>query len=80
MAQPPEAVIAGRRIRLASPATATAVAVVILLLAAALVPLLRIAGQDVLSNVSQDAPFLPVAAVGPVVARHQSRNPIGMPA
>jgi hypothetical protein len=77
MAQPAEAVIAGRRIRLASPATATAVAVVILLLAAALVPLLRIAGQDVLSNVSQDAPFLPVAAVGLVVARHQPRNPIG---
>ena len=64
-------------VRLASPATATAVGVVILVLAAALVPLLLLARQDVSSNVTPVAPFLPLAAVGWVIARRQPRNPIG---
>jgi hypothetical protein len=66
-----------RRARLATPVTATAVGVVILVLAVALVPLSLLGRQSVLSNVSQVAPFLPLAAVGLIVARRQPRNPIG---
>jgi hypothetical protein len=62
-------------VRLASPATATAVGVVILVLAAALVPLLLLARQDVPSNVTPVAPFLPLAAVGWVrLARGPARH------
>jgi len=69
--------VAGRRLRLASPATAAALAVVVVLLAAALVPLSLLARQNVLSNVGSNAVFLPMAAVGLVVARRQPGNPIG---
>jgi hypothetical protein len=72
-----EARLGERSARLASPAAATAIAAAILLLTAALVPLSLLARQDVLSNVSQVAPFLPLAAVGWVVARRQPGNPIG---
>ena len=69
--------VAGRRLRLAFPATAAALAVVVVLLAAALVPLSLLARQNVLSNVGSNAVFLPMAAVGLVVARRQPGNPIG---
>jgi hypothetical protein len=62
--------VAGRRLRLACPATAAA-------LAAALVPLSLLARQNVLSNVGSNAVFLPMAAVGLVAARRQPGNPIG---
>ena len=69
--------VAGRRRRLSSPATAAALAVVVVLLAAALVPLSLLARQNALSNVGLNGVFLPMAAVGLVVARRQPRNPIG---
>ena len=62
---------------MSSPATAAALAVVVVLLAAALVPLSLLARQNVLSNVGSNAVFLPMAAVGLVVARRQPGNPIG---
>jgi hypothetical protein len=62
---------------LASPATAAVLAVLVLLLVAAVVPLTLVARQDVLSNFGYVAPFLPIAAVGLVIARHRPRNPIG---
>jgi hypothetical protein len=43
----------------------------VLLLAAAIVLLALVAHQGVLSNVGQVAPFLPIAAVGFVIARHR---------
>jgi hypothetical protein len=49
----------------------------VLLLAVAVVPLTLAAHQDMLSNVGQIVTFLPIAAVGFVVARHRPRNPIG---
>jgi hypothetical protein len=66
-----------RHIRLASPATATTLAATILLLTVALVPLSLLARQGVASNVGQIVPFLPLAAVGWLVAQRQPRNPIG---
>jgi hypothetical protein len=57
------------------PPTATAAAIGVL--TAALVPLSLLARQDVLSNVSQDAQFLPLGAAGWLIARRQPRNPIG---
>src|SRR5580704_3211409 len=71
----PHTQVAARRFWLASPATA--LAVLVLLLAAAVVPLALVAHQGVLSNVGQVVPFLPIAAVGFVIARHRPRNPIG---
>jgi len=50
---------------------------VVLLLAVAAVPLALAAHQSVLYNVGQVVTFLPIAAAGAVVARHQRRNPIG---
>ena len=73
----PHTQVAAQRFWLASPAIATALAVLVLLLAAAVVPLALVAHQGVLSNVGQVAPFLPIAAVGFVIARHRPRNPIG---
>ncbi len=52
-------------------------AVLVVLLAAGVFPLSLLAGQSLLSNASQVVTFLPVAAVGFLVARHQPRNPIG---
>jgi hypothetical protein len=68
---------AAGRLWLASPAAATVLAVVVLLVAATVVPLALVARQGVLSNVGQVVPFLPIAAVGWVIARHRPRNPIG---
>ncbi len=65
------------RFWLASPATATGLSIFVLLLAAAIVPLTLVAHQGVLANVGQVVTFLPIAAVGLVVARHRPRNPIG---
>jgi hypothetical protein len=72
----PHAQVAARRLWLA-PSTATVLAALVLLLAAAVVPLTLLAHQGVLSNVGQVVPFLPIAAVGFVIARHRPRNPIG---
>jgi len=69
--------IVARRFWLASPATANGLAVFVLLLAAAGVPLTLVAHQGLLSNVGQVVTFLPIAAVGFVVARNRPRNPIG---
>jgi hypothetical protein len=66
-----------KRSRLASPGTATALAVLVVLLAAAFIPLLVVSRQSVSSNADQLAEFLPMAAVGLIVARSQPRNPIG---
>jgi hypothetical protein len=71
------ALLGRRRVRLASPATAAAIAAAIAVLTAALVPLSLLARQDVLSNLSQVAPFLPLGAAGWLIARRQPRNPIG---
>ncbi len=69
---------AGRRGSwLASSAATIGSAVVLLLLAAALVPLVVLAHQSVLANVSQLAVGVPIGAVGFLVARPQPGNPIG---
>jgi hypothetical protein len=47
----------------------------VLLLAIAAVPLALAAHQGVLYNVGQAATFLPIAAVGVMVAWHRPRNP-----
>jgi hypothetical protein len=60
-----------------SPAAVEGLAVLVLLLAAAVIPLALVARQGVLSNLGQVVPFLPIAAVGVVIARHRPRNPIG---
>ena len=73
----PHTQVAARRFWLASPAAVAGLAVLVLLLAAAVVPLALAAHQGVLSNVGQVVPFLPIAAVGLVIARHRPRNPIG---
>jgi hypothetical protein len=73
----PQTHVAKRRFWLATPATATVLAGLILLLAAAVVPLALAALQGVLPNAGQVVPFLPIAAVGLVIARHRPRNPIG---
>jgi hypothetical protein len=73
----PHTLVAERRFWLASPATATVLALLVLLLAAAVVPLALVAHRGVLSNIGQVVPFLPIAAVGFVIARHRPRNPIG---
>jgi hypothetical protein len=64
-----------RRLREAS--AAIGLAVLVLLLAAAVIPLALAARQSVLYNVGQAATFLPIAAVGFMVAWHRPRNPIG---
>ena len=56
---------------------AIGLAVLVLLLAIAAVPLTLAAHQGVLYNVGQVATFLPIAAVGFMVAWHRPRNPIG---
>jgi hypothetical protein len=56
---------------------ALALAGLVLALAAAAIPLLLLSRQSAISAAGQTITFLPVAAVGYVVARHQPRNPIG---
>jgi hypothetical protein len=69
---------AGRRGSwLASPTATIGPAAVLLLLAAAMLPLVVLAHQSVLANVSQIAFGVPIGAVGFLVARRQPRNPIG---
>ena len=59
------------------PMLATVLAVLVMVLAAALIPLLVLSRQSVSSNADQLADFLPMTAVGLIVARRQPRNPIG---
>jgi hypothetical protein len=73
----PHPQVGARRFWLASPAAVTGLAVLVLLPAVAVVPLALEAHRGVLSNVGQIVPFLPIAAVGLVIARHRPRNPIG---
>ncbi len=56
---------------------AGALAVPVLLAGAAAVPLQLLTGQSVLSSIGQVIVFLPVAAIGYVIAGHQPRSPIG---
>ena len=69
---------AARRVRLASPVTATVLAVLALILMAAALVLSALVGQ---LSVLGSGPIVPVvvvyAAVGFVVARRQPGNPIG---
>jgi hypothetical protein len=62
---------------LASPGTATALLVVVVLLAAAVIPLSVLARQNVLASGVLLAISVPMCAVGLIVARRQSGNPIG---
>ena len=73
--QAPQTLGGARRLRVAS--AAIGLAVLVLLLAAAVIPLALAARQGVLYNVGQVATFLPIAAVGFMVAWHRPRNPIG---
>jgi hypothetical protein len=57
--------------------TADALLVLVALLAAAAIPLLLLTRQSALSTAGQMITFLPIAAVGYIVATHQPRNPIG---
>jgi len=66
-----------RRLVVSLPTLATIVAVLVVALAAAFIPLLTVSRQSVSSNLDQLAEFLPLAAVGWIVARRQPRNPIG---
>jgi hypothetical protein len=66
-----------RRLRMASPSTATALAVLIVLLAAAAIPLDALAHQNVLADAGQLLTSVPIGVVGFIVARRQPRNPIG---
>ena len=68
--------LGGRRSLWAASA-AIGLAVLVLLLVIAAVPLTLAAHQGVLYNVGQVVTFLPIAAVGFMVAWHRPRNPIG---
>jgi hypothetical protein len=68
--------LGGRR-RLRASYAAIGLAALVLLLAIAAVPLTLAARQGVLYNVGQVATFLPIAAVGFMVAWHRPHNPIG---
>jgi hypothetical protein len=66
-----------RRLAVSLPALATVLAVLVVVLAAGFIPLLVVSHQSVSSSADQMAEFLPIAAVGLIVARRQPRNPIG---
>jgi len=66
-----------RRFRPSLKAVANGAGILVLVLAVAVFPLSALAHQNVLSNASQVVIFLPIAAVGLVVARRLPRNPIG---
>jgi hypothetical protein len=76
--QAPSTQVTGRRLRLASPATAAVLATLALILTAAALVLSALAGQ---LSVLDSGPLIPIvvvyAAVGFVVARRQPGNPIG---
>ena len=67
----------GRRFRPGLKAMANGAGMLVLLLAVAVFPLSALAHQSIASNASQVVIFLPVAAVGLVIARRLPRNPIG---
>ncbi len=70
--------VAGRRFRLASPATATALGALVLVLLGVTVALAALIHQLTIFNVATGLTIpLAFAAVGVVVARHQPRNPVG---
>jgi hypothetical protein len=71
----PHALGGGRSLWAASAAIGLAVLVLLLVIAAG--PLTLAAHQGVLYNVGQVVTFLPIAAVGFMVAWHRPRNPIG---
>jgi hypothetical protein len=73
----PQAQVAGRRSRLASPAAAATLAALVVLLAVAVIPLTVLAHQGVQANATQLVIGLPICAVGFIVARRQPGNPIG---
>jgi hypothetical protein len=66
-----------RRFRPSLKAVANGAGILVLVLAVAVFPLSALAHQNVLSTTSQVVIFLPIAAVGLVVARRLPRNPIG---
>ena len=67
----------GRRFRPGLKAMANGAGMLVLLLAVAVFPLSALAHQSIASNASQVVIFLPIAAVGLVIARRLPRNPIG---
>src|SRR6202050_5318842 len=70
--------VAGRRFRLASPATATALGALVLVLIGVTVALVTLIHQLTIFNVVTGVPIpLAFAGVGVIVARHQPRNPVG---
>jgi hypothetical protein len=78
-AQAPEMTeVAGRRFRLASPATATALGALVLVLIGVTLALVTLIHQLTVFNVVTGVPIpLAFAGVGVIVARHQPRNPVG---
>jgi len=70
--------VAGRRFRLASPATANALGALVLMLLGVTVTLAVLIHQLTILNVTTGLTFpLIYAAAGVIVARHQPRNPVG---
>ena len=70
--------VTARRLRLASPATATVLGVLAVALLGATAALSALIHQATFLNVATGIPIpLVYAAVGVIVARHQPRNPIG---
>jgi hypothetical protein len=66
-----------RRFRPGLKVMANGAGMLVLLLAVAVFPLSALAHQSIASNASQVVIFLPIAAVGLVIARRLPRNPIG---
>jgi hypothetical protein len=66
-----------RRLGMSPPALAMVLAALVVVLAAGFIPMLVVSHQRVSSSADQMAEFLPMAAVGLIVARRQPRNPIG---
>jgi hypothetical protein len=66
-----------RRFRPGLKGMANGAGMLVLVLAVAVFPLSALAHQSVASNASQVVVFLPIAAVGLVIARRLPRNPVG---
>ena len=84
LAQPPGGQAAktnqvmARRLRVASPATATIAGGLVLALTAAWVPLAGLVRQATVLNIRPAVPIILIyPGVGPVVARREPRNPVG---
>jgi hypothetical protein len=71
------AVFSSGRFRPGLTAAANGAGIVVLVLGVAVFPLSALAHQGVLANANQVVMFLPIGAVGVVVARRLPRNPIG---